>query len=113
MNVKEMKKIMDEFDYLYEDCMMTENIEIKKTFVAREMAFISKIKYPDNENDDKDNPFALMYEKSLATHQKLAMMSFAKSKFIKCKNDFESIQIWIFQYLVEWLKHRCYSILKA
>lgn len=33
--------------------MMTENIEIKKTFVAREMAFISKIKYPDNENDDK------------------------------------------------------------
>lgn len=54
-----------------------------------------------------------MYEKSLATHQKLAMMSFAKSKFIKCKNDFESIQIWIFQYLVEWLKHRCYSIFKA
>ncbi len=40
MNVKEMKKIMDEFDYLYEDCMMTENIEIKKTFVARDMAFI-------------------------------------------------------------------------
>lgn len=36
--------------------------------------------------------FDLMYEKSLATHQKLAMMSFAKSKFIKCKNDFGSIQ---------------------
>lgn len=45
-----------------------------------------------------------MYEKSLATHQKLAMMSFAKSKFIKYKNDFGSIQNMDFPIFGEMAK---------
>lgn len=53
------------------------------------MAMIAEIKYSCHINDEN---FEHMYDKALATHQKLAMMQFAKSKLEEVILDFESTQ---------------------
>lgn len=80
---------MDEFDMLYDDWMTFKKVEIEKNYVAKDMAMIAEIKYSCHINDEN---FEHMYDKALATHQKLAMMQFAKSKLEEVILDFESTQ---------------------
>lgn len=82
----------DEFSMIYDDWMTFETVSIDQTFVAKDIALLAQIKYPPNVSEDVDKVFDFMYDKALATHQKLAMMMFAKSKFLEAKADFESTQ---------------------
>lgn len=82
----------DEFSMIYDDWMTFEKVSIDQTFVAKDIALLAEIKYPENVSKSVDESFDLMYNKALATHQKLAMMMFAKSKFMEAKADFESTQ---------------------
>ncbi len=82
----------DEFSMIYDDWMTYETVSIEKTFVAKDLAIIAQIKYPPNISGDVDKVFEFMFNKTLAAHQKLAMMMFAKSKFLEAKKDFESTQ---------------------
>lgn len=83
---------MDEFSIVYDDWMIFEKVDIEKTFVAKEMAILVQKKYPDNKSAEIDEKFNFMYDKSLATHQKLAMMMYAQSRFTRVKSEFESTQ---------------------
>ena len=83
---------MDEFSMLYHDWMVSEKIEIEETYVAKDMAMITELKYPGKISKEVDEKFDFMYDKALATHQKLAMMMYAKRKLIDVKSDFEATQ---------------------
>ena len=91
MNSRDWMAI-DEFSMIYDDWMTFETVSIDQTFVARDIAFLAEIKYPSNVSEDTEKSFSFMYDKALATHQKLAMMMFAKSKLLEAKADFESTQ---------------------
>lgn len=82
----------DEFSMAYDDWMTLEDVQIEQTFVAKDIALLAEAKYPENVSEDVDKLFDFMYDKALATHQKLSMMMFAKSKLKEVKADFESTQ---------------------
>ena len=82
----------DEFSMTYDDWMTFEDVQIEQTFVAKDIALLAEAKYPENISKEIDQTFDFMYDKALATHQKLAMMMFAKSKLKEVKADFESTQ---------------------
>lgn len=84
--------IKDEFSMLYDDWMTFKKVKIDQTYVAKDMALLAEIKYPCHISAEGDECFNHMYDKALATHQKLAMMLFAKSKLVEVKLDFESTQ---------------------
>lgn len=83
---------MDEFSMVYDDWMVFEKINIEKTYVAKEIALLAQIKYPRDMSVEFDEKFDYLYDKSLATHQKLAMMMYAQSMLLKVRSDFESTQ---------------------
>lgn len=83
---------MDDFSMIYDDWMTCDEVKIEKTFVAKEMVVLAQMKYPNKNSNEIDEKFDFMYDKSLAIHQKLAMMMYAKSKVSEIKCNFESTQ---------------------
>ena len=78
----------DEFNSMYDDWMIETELEIQKTFVAKDMYRCVERKYSEVDNE-KLNHF---YDRALTTHQKLIMMMFAKWNFHKAKDEFEGTQ---------------------
>lgn len=83
---------MDEFDMLYDDWMSCKIKKIERNFTAKEFVALAEIKYPKDQSKEIDEKFDFLYEKALAAHQKIAMMMYAKSKFLEIQEDFESTQ---------------------
>ena len=81
---------MDEFSMLYDEWTSCKIEKIEKNFTAKELALLAEIKYPEERCKEKDEKFDFLYDKALAVHQKIAMMLYAKDKFIEVKEDFES-----------------------
>ena len=83
---------MDEFSMLYDEWTSCKIEKIEKNFTAKELSLLAEIKYPEEGCKEKDEKFDFLYDKALAVHQKIAMMLYAKNKFIEMKEDFESTQ---------------------
>lgn len=83
---------MDEFSSVYDEWMIYKPVEIEKNFTAKDMVILAKMKYPNGQCKEKDENFDFLYEKALAAHQKIAMMMYAKSKFLETQKEFESTQ---------------------
>lgn len=83
----------EDFEMLYDDWMIFGNLDIRKTYVAKDI--IDKcltIKYPENKSKEVDESFTFFYNKALAAHQKLSMIMFAEYKYHQVKLEFESTQ---------------------
>ena len=79
-----------DFDSPYSNWTTSDAIEVRKTYVARDIITCIKEKYFDTSSDcEKIN---YLTSKVITTHQKLVMMSFAEFNIQKAKNDFESTQ---------------------
>lgn len=83
---------MDEFNMLYDEWTSCEIEKIEKNFTAKELVLLAEMKYPEKVCKEEDEKFDFLYDKALAVHQKIAMMLYAKNKFIEMKEDFESTQ---------------------
>ena len=82
----------DEFGAMYDEWTTGKHMEIKKTFVARDIVECIEKKYPDTGDEKIDEMYDYLYDKALTAHQKLVMMMFAEYKIHKSKEEFESTQ---------------------
>lgn len=86
------RTIHNDFDMMYDDWMTEESIELRKTYVARDLIECINMKYPDKGDDNTNEQFNRFYDKALTVHQKLIMMIFAEYHFHKVKLEFEGTQ---------------------
>ena len=87
-----MRIQMDEFSMIYEEWTSCKTVKPEKDFTAKEPILLAEMKYPEEGCKEKDEKFDFLYDKALAVHQKIAMMLYAKNKFLKAKKDYESTQ---------------------
>lgn len=85
-------RLFDEFNMMYDDWMTDGYLEIRKTYVARDMLQCVEKKYSDTEDEETKKKFDWLHDKALAAHQKLSMMMFAEYNFRKAKAEFEGTQ---------------------
>lgn len=85
-------RLFDEFNMMYDDWMTDGYLEIRKTYVARDMLQCVEKKYSDMEDEETKKKFDWLHDKALAAHQKLSMMMFAEYNFRKAKAEFEGTQ---------------------
>ena len=80
----------DEFDLVYDDWMIMDNVELEKSYAAKELFQCVIKKYGDTSETKEKVDY--LYEKALVLNQKLSMMLYAKYNIFKVKSDFESTQ---------------------
>lgn len=83
---------MGEFSMLYDEWTSCKIEKIEKNFTAKELMLLAELKHPQEECKKNYEQFDFLYDKALAVHQKIAMMLYAKNRFIEIKEDFESTQ---------------------
>ena len=81
----------DEFDMMWSDWISTD-IEMKKTYVAKELLRCVEVKYPNTGNAEINDIFDRFYDKALTLNQKLSMMLYAQFNIKKVKQEFEITQ---------------------
>lgn len=79
-----------DYDMPYSDWTTLDTIEIRKTYVARDIIACIETKYLGSASDNER--INRLTNKVITAHQKLVMMMFAEYNIHKAKNDFESTQ---------------------
>lgn len=87
-----MKRIPYDFDMIYDDWMIIETLDIKKSDVIKDMFKYVELKYSQLTDEESEKEYDYFLQKALAAHQKLAMMYFAEYNIHNVKSDFESTQ---------------------
>mgnify|MGYP003312615515 CR=1 FL=1 len=87
-----MKRIPYDFDMIYDDWMIIETLDIKKSDVIKDMFKYVELKYSQSTDEESEKEYDYFLQKALAAHQKLAMMYFAEYNIHNVKSDFESTQ---------------------
>ena len=81
-----------DFDMIYDDWMVFGTFDIKKSNAIKEMFESINLKYANLNDDESNKEYNYLLQKSLAAHQKLAMMYFAEYNIHEVKSNFESTQ---------------------